>query len=47
MKYCRGRGRLADLNIFFGSKFRKRSSRALECSGPWPSKPCGEKQHNA
>ena len=20
---------------------------ALECSGPWPSKPCGQQQHQA
>ena len=26
---------------------KKRSSRALECSGPIPSKPCGNKQHEA
>ena len=40
-KYCAGVVQLHTCILFSAQSDRKRSMRALECSGPWPSKPCG------
>ena len=42
VEILRGRGARCTTSMLFSAQsVRKRSMRALECSGPWPSKPCG------
>ena len=40
-KYCAGVVGTTTWMLCSVLRLRNRSSRALECSGPWPSKPCG------
>ena len=40
-KYCAGVVALQTCMLSSAQSWRYRSRRALECSGPWPSEPCG------